>query len=332
MALGPRAVPTRGTLVELRSPSREWQRGVVMKTDDECGMLLVRLRAGARTAWAFGDEESCRLDTAKPTTAAAPAAPAAPADSSADARMQPVAKAGLGFVETPQPGQCVGTLRWDEAKSFPPLPPPPWSAHEAPPAIGCGWREYIEMRVPPDAGGTIRIEPPMLDGASYPLSLLHAMQTLRLRPPSHEPLTVLIIGASSKAEARLLHASNYWLELAHFLPAATLQLVFVGPEIDASSASPQQLTPRLSAECVRGTLGELLRARPRLDASNAVVVGFNTGMGNGLLALMQSWLPDLCDIARKGLVAVFTCARAQGPQPPLAHATSLRHSPPPIAQ
>lgn len=299
-------VPTRGSLVELRSPTSEWQRGVVMTTDDECGMLLVRLRAGACTAWAFGDAESCRLDTAKPKQAAAAAAQASLPALSADARKQPVTKAGLGFVETPQPGQCVGTLRWDDGKSFPPLPPPPWSPREAPPAIGRGWRDYIEIRVPPDAGGTIRIEPPMLDGCSYPLSLLHAMQMLKLRPPSHDPLTILIIGASSKAEARLLHASNYWLELAHFLPAATLRLVFVGPEIDTSSVAPEQLTPRLSAECVRGTLGELLRARPELDASNAVVVGFNTGMGNGLLALTQSWLPDLCDIARKELVAIFT--------------------------
>ena len=50
------------------------------------------------------------------------------------------------------------------------------------------------------------------------------------------------------------------------------------------------LSPRLSAECVRGTLGALLAQRPHLTAANTVCVGFNTGMGSGLYPLMQSWL------------------------------------------
>jgi hypothetical protein len=71
-----------------------------------------------------------------------------------------------------------------------------------------------------------------------------------------------------------------------------LHLVFVGPEIaeidDGVEVAPP--SPRLSAECVRGTLGALLAQRPQLTAANTVCVGFNTGMGSGLYPLMQSWL------------------------------------------
>ena len=116
----------------------------------------------------------------------------------------------LGFVEAPSPGQCVGTLRWDESSRFPPLPAWPASLAGVGDEVPApeGWRDYLEMRLLPDAGGVIRVEPPMLDGLSYPLSLLLAMRLLRLRPPSHETLTLLIVGSSSKAEARLLRDSN----------------------------------------------------------------------------------------------------------------------------
>ena len=71
-----------------------------------------------------------------------------------------------------------------------------------------------------------------------------------------------------------------------------LHLVFVGPEIaeidDGVEVAPP--SPRLSAECVRGTLGALLAQRPQLTAANTMCVGFNTGMGSGLYPLMQSWL------------------------------------------
>ena len=198
----------------------------------------------------------------------------------------------LGFVEATSPGQCVGTLRWDESSRFPALPAWPATLLSDEVPAPEGWRDYLEMRLPPDAGGVIHVEPPMLDGLSYPLSLLHAMRLLRLRPPSHETLTVLIVGATSKAEARLLRDSNYWNELVYFLPGAVLHLVFVGPEIseidDGAQVAPP--SPRLSAECVRGTLGALLAERPQLTAANTVCVGFNTGMGSGLYPLMQSWL------------------------------------------
>ena len=84
----------------------------------------------------------------------------------------------LGFVEAPSPGQCVGTLRWGDSSRFPPLPAWPASLVGDEVPAPEGWRDYLAMRL------------------------------LRLRPPSHERLTLLIVGSSSKAEARLLRDSN----------------------------------------------------------------------------------------------------------------------------
>ena len=67
--------------------------------------------------------------------------------------MEPVPTGGkLGFVEATSPGQCVGTLRWDESSRFPPLPawPAPLVGDEM--AMPEGWRDYLEMRLVPDAG------------------------------------------------------------------------------------------------------------------------------------------------------------------------------------
>jgi hypothetical protein len=157
----------------------------------------------------------------------------------------------------------------------------------------------------------------MLDGLSYPLSLTLALQQLRLRPPKPGPLHIVIAGASSKAEERLVRDSDYWQELVRFFPDTPIELVFVGPEISSAAHGRvvQMIPKRLSARCFHGTLGALLEAEPNHSAEDTIVVGFNTGMGNasegmarGGFALMQSWLPDLIALLRLGLVAIFTCA------------------------
>ena len=143
-------------------------------------------------------------------------------------------------------------------------------------------------------------------GDTGALAVAHAPSTAlgaRLRAAS----TILVIGASSKAEARLLWDSNYWEEMRRHWPAAR-RLVFVGPEIAAAHHERSAAHGGgLASRCFRGTLGSLLTAEPTLAASS-IVVGFNTGMGSGLEALMRSWLPDLLLLLRLSLPSVFTCA------------------------
>jgi len=170
--------------------------------------------------------------------------------------------------------------------------------------------------MPPDATGTIKVQPPMLDGLSYCLTLVFALQQLNLKPPKPGPLTLLVIGASSKAEERLMRESMYWHELRHFLPGVSLEIVFVGPEIaHAAHGRISRHGPLLTSRCFHGTLGQLLRQEPHHTAEDTIAVGFNTGMGNasagmsrGGFALARSWLPDLMALLSLGLVGIFTCA------------------------
>ena len=212
-------------------------------------------------------------------------------------------------------GQCVGTLRWKSGASFPRLGAWPTELVGRAPKL-TGWRDYLEWRIPADATGTIKVEAPLLDGLSYPLSLIHALQSLRLRPPQPGPLYLIIIGASSKAEERLVRDSDYWQELSRFFVGASIELVFCGPEMaSATHGKVTRLSSHLTARNFHGTLGELLRKEPRHTAESTVVVGFNTGFGNcsegmhkGGFPLMMGWLPDLIALLQLGLVAVFTCA------------------------
>jgi hypothetical protein len=72
-----------------------------------------------------------------------------------------------------------------------------------------GWRTYLQGRLPPDPSGSVRVEPPMLDGLSYPLTLLLAMRSLGLLAPDCKAQLrrVLVIGASSRAEERLVRSA-----------------------------------------------------------------------------------------------------------------------------
>ena len=264
--------------------------------------LLKLVRQEGATTWVFPE--------AKPTKAAKPAKPRASPSSSA------VSQKKMEFEHDAAYGECVGTLRWSERDAFPVLSPWHLSPNSTPPTL-VGWRDYLEMRLASDASGTIKVEPPMIDGLSYPLSLVFALQKLRLSPPQPGPLFLLIVGASSKAEERLMRETSYWHELLHFFPKAKLELVFVGPEIAAASHGKrtEHAGGRLTSRCFHGTLGELLNAEPRHNSDDTIVVGYNTGMGNasagmakGGFALMTGWLPDLIALLRLGLVAVFTCA------------------------
>ena len=222
----------------------------------------------------------------------------------------------------PAKGECVGTLRWSHIDRFPALPPwprdPDRPKYPRGPQLLDNWFTYLEHRIPANDKGEIRIEPPMIDGLSYVLSLVYASQRLRMKPPDPGPLTFIIAGASSRAEERLLRETTYWEELTHFMPdCKKIVLIFCGPEIDHARHNVRsEHGPRMSARCFHGTLGELLRAEPtNFTAEDTIVVGFNPGFGNtsagmarGGFTLMQSWLPDLCALLARGLCAIFTCA------------------------
>lgn len=148
--------------------------------------------------------------------------------------------------------------------------------------------------------------------------LLHSAQRVLRHALSHLGHAVCNVRRVHCVRVYMCRLFSDWHELAHFFPGASLELVFVGPEISPAQHGRRSVhcDGRLVARCFHGTLGELLVAEPgRHDKERAVVVGFNTGFGNasdgmakGGFSLMTGWLPDLLAILRLGLVAIFTCA------------------------
>jgi hypothetical protein len=185
---------------------------------------------------------------------------------------------------------------------------------------------------PNDDGDTI-VEPTLLDGLSYPMTLVWVMRKLALRLPNAQhkraPLTIVAIGAANRSEERLLHQTTYWAEIGTWICASEINLWLVGPEVTKEGAKgpPKRLpvhakggTP-VVARCYRGTLREFMSAEPALftrdcrgsaspegSGANTIIVGFNTGSGSGVAKLMQSWSLDLVAVVNSGLPAIFTCA------------------------
>ena len=241
---------------------------------------------------------------------------AAAASASAKRRAQAAKVTAPGAVqaqisEATKEGEYVGTLRWDDSTKFKELcalPTPLWSL---PTDIPKGWEQFMNARMRPNADGDLVVEPTMLDGLSYPMSLVWAVRHLELRPATaanlRKPLTVVAIGAASRSEERLLHKTNYWAELGTWLPASQIDLWLVGPEVTAKAAAaepkplpvPAKGGAPVVARCFSGTLREFMAAEPALFARECratageppktIIVGFNTGAGSGVAKLMQSW-------------------------------------------
>jgi hypothetical protein len=185
---------------------------------------------------------------------------------------------------------------------------------------------------PNDDGDTI-VEPTLLDGLSYPMTLVWVLRKLALRAPTAQhkrtPLTIVAIGAANRSEERLLHQTTYWAEIGTWICASEINLWLVGPEVtkEGAKSPPKRLpvhakggTP-VVARCYRGTLREFMAAEPALFAkdrkgsttpgepgASTIIAGFNTGSGSGVAKLMQSWSLDLVAVVNSGLPAVFTCA------------------------
>lgn len=225
-----------------------------------------------------------------------------------------------------------GTLRWDAATVFDPLParfPKP-----APPLVG--WQEYLGHRLEqvssdrPD--GKLTVEPQMFDGLSYPLTAVWAISQLFQRGiVDHRQylgkgrvLRLFALGVAARAEERVLLESNYFQEICHYLSTPQLELWCIGPEMSADNHMARRpLGPRGESICFRGTcregIAEALSGGCRRGTgaagqatdgkpAAAIVIGFNCGFGSGDDALKKSWHGDLKHLLDSGFPCIFTCA------------------------
>lgn len=229
---------------------------------------------------------------------------------------------GLGDLQLDPRGDGMysGSFRWKETKRFPPLP----VGSHGPVELRNGWQGYLASRSDDrcDLVATATSDPSMLDALSFPVTLLYLVKLLELQTfagdGAAEVKNVLVIGASRKAEQRVFAITDYWGEIARSFPSHRVNLVFIGPEVeqDAVGAQPDARDDKTSLTVVpfRGTFGEFQQSRAfeTCNATNTVIIGYNTGFGSFVgendYQLLLSWLPDLYAIADSGIPAIFTCA------------------------
>ncbi|KAG9416027.1 hypothetical protein AC1031_000425 [Aphanomyces cochlioides] len=209
-------------------------------------------------------------------------------------------------------GFYSGTFRWTDQKRFPPLPQRTPRRPSVEP-LSQGWKGYLEKCHSVNLIPLASQDPSFLDALSFPMTLVYAAMALQLHKAWEESVHVLIIGATVKAEQRILRQTRYWDEIAAFFPdVSRINLWFIGPEVSTELDLPAT-SPRLKVRFVRSTAGEFLAAHSgEFTFKNAVIIGYNTGFGNFVESsrydLFWSWLPDLMAIADSGLPGIFACA------------------------
>lgn len=238
-----------------------------------------------------------------------------------------------------------GTFRLAEGVRIAPLPTP----FTVKPCATCiqsntGWKEYLFARfaeqhpIPGEDGPpTINLQPEQLDAMSFPITALDVLYRLEragtvtlgtggaaaTAPPAR--ITLVVVGASAKAEERLLRQSTYWAEIGRHLPNAHVHLELVGLEIAPRKKASKRRgrgggggarqavdgTTNMTSSVFKGTLRQWMGSECAAhvkEKRQLVVIGYNTGLGSGELSLMASWLPDLIALIKAGLPAAFTCA------------------------
>jgi len=202
-----------------------------------------------------------------------------------------------------------GTFRWAAGKKFMELP-----AACVDGDVDCsrGWGPWLSSRVP-DAGIIERVkgDPSALDGLTYPVTAAFALRRMQYKCPTkkEDELTVVVLGAASRAEERVARETAYWGEIAVCM-RCRVHVVMCGPEVSADGTLPNP-NPDTRITLFRGTfLGYQERHSP--SAADTVLVTYNGGFGNFVESsrfdLLESWYDDLCAIVASGIPAIFTQA------------------------
>ncbi|OQR83243.1 hypothetical protein ACHHYP_14921 [Achlya hypogyna] len=206
-------------------------------------------------------------------------------------------------------GMYSGTFRWTEHKKFPTLPARSgWSPDAEP--LARGWQGYLEACHKTSLVTQAAADPSFLDALSFPMTFVYATKLLKAEETWGHRLTIVVVGATVKAEQRIWAQTDYWAEIAAFYPHRTIDLWFVGPEVAPQTTTT--LTTGVTVHAYRGTAGAFLASHQTLDVQSTVIIGYNTGFGNfvesGRHDLLWSWLPDLYAITASGMLAIFACA------------------------
>mmetsp|Transcript_8800 Transcript_8800/g.11618 ORF Transcript_8800/g.11618 Transcript_8800/m.11618 type:complete len:595 (+) Transcript_8800:61-1845(+) len=225
--------------------------------------------------------------------------------------------------QIPKAGEFTGTFRWAENKKLHSLP----SFPDVPVNIDQGWAQYFKSRSPGrlNLEALAKADPSFVDGLSFPLTVLHTVHKLKEKYSLvglGNALHVVVMGATSKAEERILKESCYWCELAYFYSDRQVHLTLCGPEISQTVPELERKPswPDNFHACLfKGTslnyfvaLKDRAFGRRMLTIANTVYFAFNGGFGNFVeskrMQLLWSWINDLYCLSALKVPVFFTCA------------------------
>ena len=222
-------------------------------------------------------------------------------------------------------GACVGTFRWANDKTFPSIASlccgrqmdqiDDGSKRVA--RFDKGWPGFIVTRCG-DVNAIVRSQRDLsiIDGLSFPCSAIFALEKLGLKAHCKGELDIVILGATYKAEVRILEETDYWSEIGRHLNLK-LRLWFVGPELRgpkgvSSKKKTSKKKQKGNYHFFQGTACAFFKSHPELlsddNQNQLVLIGFNPGFGSGCKDLLESWLTDLKFIADNELTCIFTQA------------------------
>lgn len=203
--------------------------------------------------------------------------------------------------------ESPGTFRWPRRM---PLPALPAGKPDLSGISDEGWGPYLRQRGGEKMIAAARSNAMMLDGLSFPLSLAWILLQESVVSLQQGDVHVVLLGATSKAEVRILQESTYWQELVMLLESrCNIRLHFVGPEISpAKSVEKTGDIHSMQPPCAK----RFFMARSDLTPENTICAVFNGGFGNFVSSrrdeLFWSWMPDLLFLADSHFLCVFFCA------------------------
>jgi hypothetical protein len=194
--------------------------------------------------------------------------------------------------------EYLGTFRWKFFLQFPKL-----TSNLYPYPI-TKWADYIGSRL------DFEFEPYIVDALSYPLSIIHALHSIKDDiTVVDNTINLILIGTSAKAEGRIAYESNYFDEIYHYLKIMTgkdfqLKIYLSGPEMQGNFNLKRD---DIKYIFYKGKTGDFLKEYVmEFNKSNTYIIGLNCGFGAGFLRLTLSWVNDLIKLLKLGYPLIFT--------------------------
>ncbi len=214
--------------------------------------------------------------------------------------------------------EYLGTFRWKRSYKFPLLPNKFIDYYSK---DLTNWKDFIQERLDEQ----IHVEPHVIDGLSYPLSIIYGLQSLKSENKlnlSDKFFNIILMGVSQKSEVRIALESNYFDEIFLFLntekniqekkknileESLDINLFFVGPEVKNNNSYSSKLSGKFKYIFSSSKTGEFLKDNALdFNRNNTIAIGLNCGFGAGYLKLTNSWVDDLIKLLKINYNLFFT--------------------------